>query len=71
MSEKTFLVRMTEEDHELIRRAAEANGVTMGAWFLDHAVASAKEAVDCIHPIQFRRNFPWSEFCGRCGIRLR
>jgi uncharacterized protein (DUF1778 family) len=69
--DKSFLVRLTEEEHERIRRASEHHGVSMQDWFRNNALKSAAEVLDCQHPIEFRKVYPWSDTCMRCGLRLR
>lgn len=71
MSDKQFLVRITEEQHERIRLASDARGMTMADWFRKHALDAAAEVLDCQHPPAYRKTYPWSETCTWCGMRLR
>lgn len=68
---KSFLVRLTEEEHERIMRAAEIHGMSMQDFFRHFTLKQTTETLDCIHPIEFRKVYPWSETCTRCGQRLK
>jgi uncharacterized protein (DUF1778 family) len=70
-TQKSFLVRLTDEQHNRIKTAAEANGVSMSDFFRDHALEAAKVILDCSHPLEFRKVYAWSDVCHRCGTRLR
>ena len=70
-AQKSFLVRLTDDEHARIKLAAEAIGVSMSDFFGGHALEAAKEVLDCSHPYQFRQVYPWSETCNKCGLRLR
>lgn len=65
------LVRTTEENRERWKAAAAHHGVSLTEFarkVLDDATA---ETLDCQHPLDQRRWYPWAEFCLKCGQRLR
>lgn len=68
---KQVLIRANEVDHERWKRAAEKKGVSMSEFIRDCLNDRAKELLDCSHPLQMRRWYPWSEMCLACGQRLR
>lgn len=70
MKTKDFLMRLTVEQHTRIKAAAEAKGTTMADWLRSHAMAAAAEVLDCTHPEEFRKIYPWSTTCLKCGVRL-
>jgi hypothetical protein len=65
------LIRTTEQDRERWRQAANASGITMSAWIRDVLNAAAKELLDCDHPMNMVRFYPWSQICLKCGKRLK
>ena len=72
MSEqKQVLIRAAETDHQRWKDATERNGVTMSEFIKNAANTAAAETLDCLHPEQFRKTYPWSETCLKCGQRLR
>ena len=65
------LVRTTHEERERWKEAAEAKGLSLSE-FIRSVVGDATAAVlDCPHPLNQRRWYPWAEFCIECGNRLR
>jgi predicted HicB family RNase H-like nuclease len=70
-ADKTILVRVTESDRERWKQAAEKAGKTMSQFIRDSVNESVKNTLDCPHPINMRRYYPWSEFCLLCQSRLK
>lgn len=68
---KQVLIRANEVDHERWKRAAEARGVSLSEFIRDCLNDRASELLDCQHPLNQRRYYPWSEMCLACGQRLR
>lgn len=68
---KQVMIRATPEDHERWKRAAELDGKTMSDFIRDTVNSATSELLDCTHPVQFRKVYPWSETCIKCGTRLR
>lgn len=65
------LIRTTGHDRDRWKQAAEAHGISMSD-FIRRAVNDATaETLDCPHPLNQRRYYPWAEFCLKCGQRLR
>lgn len=67
---KQVLCRTTPEEAERWRLAAEKRGLTQSEFLRSVCNAAAAETLDCSHPMEFRRSYPWSSFCDRCGVRL-
>lgn len=68
---KQVIVRATEHDQDRWKQAAEKQGVSMAEFVRRVCNEAASEELDCKHPIQYRKSYPWSERCTRCNTRLR
>ena len=69
-ADKQVLIRATERDRERWKRAAEKAGMSLSALVREVMNLKATDILDCSHPIQFRKSYPWSEFCTKCDMRL-
>jgi hypothetical protein len=65
------LVRTTHEERDRWKQAAEARGMTLSDFIRTTAGDAASAVLDCPHPLNQRRWYPWAEFCLACGNRLR
>ena len=65
------LIRTTAEERDRWKQAAETSGKTLTDFARDLLTQAAAEVLDCQHPLNQRRYYPWAEFCLKCGIRLR
>lgn len=68
---KQVLIRASQRDHERWKMAAATLGVSMAEFVRDCANSRATDLLDCSHPLNQRRYYPWAEFCLKCGMRLR
>lgn len=68
---KQVLIRANEVDHERWKEAALKEGVSLSEFIRDCLNNRAKDILDCSHPLNQRRYYPWSEMCLACGQRLR
>lgn len=68
---KQVIVRATESDQDRWKAAAEKQGVSMAEFVRRVCNEAASLELDCPHPIQFRKSYPWSERCTKCNARLR
>jgi len=66
----SVLIRTTDENRERWRRAAEINGQTMSAWIRDILNARATELLECQHPMNMMKFYPWAKICTKCNTRL-
>lgn len=69
--DKQVLIRASETDRDRWKQAAEKGGLTLSAWIRDSLNKSASDALDCPHPLNFRRFYPWAEICLSCHTRLK
>ena len=65
-----ILVRVSEEERDEWKRAAEASDVPMSELIRKTVGAHVKTILYCTHPEEFRRAYPWASFCDKCGERL-
>jgi hypothetical protein len=65
-----ILVRIAEDERDEWKQAAEKMGVSMSDLIRSSVAPVVKAALYCIHPDEFRRAYPWAEFCDKCGERL-
>ena len=65
-----ILVRVSEEERDEWKRAAEASDVPMSELIRKTVGAHVKTILYCTHPEEFRRAYPWAEFSDKCGERL-
>jgi predicted HicB family RNase H-like nuclease len=68
---RQVLLRATPEDHDRWKAAAEHLGVSMAEFIRGCCNEKARDLLDCGHPLNMRRYYPWAEFCLKCGQRLR
>ena len=69
--DKQVLIRVSEAQRAKWQRAAEADGCSVSDWLRQMANGRYQEIFECMHPLESRRSYPWSEFCDKCGVRLR
>ena len=67
----SVLIRTTEENRERWRKAAEVQGQTMSAWIRDILNARATELLECQHPLNMMKLYPWAKICTKCNTRLK
>ena len=69
--DKQVLIRVSEKQREEWAKAAEADNLSVSEWLRSMADYRYREIFTCLHPIEHRRSYPWSEHCMLCGARLR
>lgn len=69
--DKQVLIRVSESQRAKWQKAAEAEGSSVSDWLRQMADRRHQEIYECTHPLEMRRSYPWSEFCDKCGIRMR
>lgn len=70
-ADKQILIRINDSDRERWKAAADKVHVSMSAFIRDTVNQRVSEVIDCSHPINQRRYYPWAEFCLKCKLRLR
>lgn len=72
-ADKQVLIRTNEIERERWKNAAEKEGMTLSAWIRSALNQSASNVLDCPHPIELIRFYPWAggkKVCTRCRQRL-
>ena len=69
-SNKQIIVRATDNDHERWKLASQKEGKSMSQFIRDTINDKVIDILDCSHPIEMRRYYPWAEHCLRCNTRL-
>lgn len=70
-ADKQVLIRTTEPERDVWKRAAETLQVSLSQFIRDTLNEKSASLLNCTHPISQRRYYPWSEFCLKCETRLR
>lgn len=70
-ADKNILIRLTNKDRERWKQASDKMGLTMSQMIRDTVNEKVADVIDCSHPVNMRRYYPWSEFCLKCQTRIR
>jgi len=68
---KQVLIRASELDHERWKQAAAKEGISLSEFIRNCCNKTAGNILECQHPMEMRKIYPWSEKCLSCGKRLR
>lgn len=71
LASKQVLIRATESDQTRWKEAAAKQDISMSEFIRNVCNAAASTLLDCTHPKEFRKTYPWSDQCLKCGERLR
>lgn len=69
-ADKQVIVRVTAEMRDFWKAAAQASGVTLSEFIRDLVQTGASDVLECQHPQEALRQYPWSTVCLKCGQRL-
>jgi len=69
-SDKQVLIRTTDLERERWKQAATHEQVTLSSWIRNILNAEAKRILECDHPMNMMRFYPWAKICTKCGQRL-
>jgi predicted HicB family RNase H-like nuclease len=64
---KQVLLRASAEDHQRWKDAAAIKHISMAEFIRDCCNAAANELLECSHPTNMRRYYPWATDCLQCG----
>lgn len=67
---KQVLLRASERDHQRWKDAADKLGVSMAEFIRNACNDKAGTLLDCSHPTNQIRYYPWAVTCLACGTRL-
>lgn len=68
---KQVIIRATEFDQDRWKTAAEKQGLSLAEFVRRVCNEATTLELDCAHPLQFRKTYPWSERCTKCNARIR
>jgi activator of 2-hydroxyglutaryl-CoA dehydratase len=68
---KQVLIRTTDEDHARWKMAADVEGITLSEFLRKSANSAASDILDCKHPAEFVKWYPWQMRCTKCGARWK
>ena len=64
------LIRTTTDERDYWKSAAEAMGISMADFARQSLNYTAKEILDCSHPLEAQQSYPWKTTCLRCGEQI-
>jgi len=67
---KQVLLRATDLDHQRWKDAADFHNISMAEFIRNACNEKAKEVLDCSHPTNMRRFYPWANVCLQCGMKI-
>jgi hypothetical protein len=67
----TVLIRTNDYDKDRWKQAADKVEMSLSQFIRETLNARAVDLLDCAHPTNMRRWYPWAEFCLKCETRLR
>ena len=68
--DKQVLIRVSSKDRQRWRDASEMSGKTLSSWIRDILNKEASNLLDCPHPLNEVKYYPWAQICTRCGLRI-
>lgn len=68
--DKQVLIRVSEKDRQRWKQASEMSGKTLSSWIRDILNQEANNLLDCPHPLNEVKYYPWAQICTRCGLRI-
>jgi hypothetical protein len=68
--DKQVLIRVSKKDRQRWKQASEISGKTLSSWIRDILNMEAGNLLDCPHPLNEIKYYPWAQICTRCGLRI-
>lgn len=69
-ADKQVLIRTTDYERDRWKKASTSEQITLSAWIRNTLNAEAKRLLECEHPMNMMRFYPWAKICTKCGQRL-
>lgn len=69
-ADKQVLIRTNDSERNRWKEAASIEQVTLSAWIRNVLNSEAKRLLECEHPMNMVRFYPWAKICTKCGNRL-
>jgi hypothetical protein len=70
-ADKQVLIRTNDYERNRWKEAATLEQVTLSAWIRNTLNSEAKRLLECEHPLNMMRFYPWAKICTKCGARLK
>ena len=70
-ADKQVLIRTTDGERDYWKRAAAESQLTLSGWIRETLNNTARSILECDHPMNMTRFYPWATICTKCGKRLR
>lgn len=70
-ADKQILIRTTDYERDRWKDASSKEQLTVSAWIRKTLNAEATNILECSHPVEFVKYYPWSRTCTKCGQRLK
>ena len=71
MKAAQVLCRVTPEERERWKEAAARLGLSLNEFQRQVVNERVSDLLDCQHPWEYRKRYPWSETCLKCGARIK
>jgi hypothetical protein len=69
-ADKQVLIRTNDYERNRWKEAASIEQISLSAWIRTVLNSEAKRLLECDHPMNMVRFYPWSKICTKCGKRL-
>lgn len=69
-ADKQVLIRTTDYERDRWKQASTNEQVTLSAWIRNTLNEEARRILECEHPMNMVRFYPWAKICTKCGQRL-
>jgi len=70
LADRQVLIRTNDTERDRWKQAATHEQLTLSAWIRNVLNAEAKRILECDHPMNMMRFYPWAKICTKCGQRL-
>ena len=70
MADKQVLIRTTDAERDKWKQASTHEQITLSAWIRNTLNNEARRILECDHPMNMMRFYPWAKICIKCGKRL-
>ena len=64
------LIRCTDTDRDRWRQASSLCNMTVSAWIRQTLNNEATTLLECDHPMNMMKLYPWAKICTKCNTRL-
>lgn len=69
-ADKQVLIRTTQYERDRWKDAAALDRKNLSSWIREHLNNQANLSLDCQHPMNETKFYPWATICMKCNTRL-